>query len=157
LVLDSAFDVVTANRPLDALLRLVDRDLLAPPVNVVRVSLHPRGLSRYIVNLDEWRSHLLRQVRRHAAAAPSADFDHLLQEVLGWTDGPEEEPSPADPSFALTLHLKVDHVDLRFFSTVATFGTPLDVAASELAIETFIPADSLTKEWLEHQSGDTQN
>ena len=156
LVLDAHFDVVTSNAAVDRLLlALVDPDLLDPPVNVVRVTLHPRGLSRHIRNLSAWREHLLRQVRQHAAAAPSADLDSLLAEVLDYTGSADAvtERYPATPSFALTLELQVGEDMLRLYSTVATFGTPLDVAASELAIETFLPADPLTRAWL-HRAAD---
>jgi len=147
LVLDAAFDVVVANAAVDRLLALVDPDLLDPPVNVIRLTLHPRGLSRHITNLGAWRAHLLRQLRQHAAAAPSPDLSALLAEAERWPAPAEEAPS-AGPSFALPLELSVGGQALRLYSTVATFGTPLDVAASELAIETFLPADDTTRLWL---------
>src|SRR3954451_22186715 len=90
LVIDGAFDVVATNKSVDVLLALVDADLLDPPVNVVRVTLHPRGLSRHIANLPEWRAHLVRQLRRHVAAAPSADLSALLAEVSGYPVDPAE-------------------------------------------------------------------
>src|SRR4051794_7090242 len=147
-VLDAHFDVVATNAALDRLLALVDADLLDPPVNVVRVTLHPRGLSRHIANLSEWRAHLVRQLRRHAAAAPSADLEALLAEVSAYPVDPAEPAGPEGASFALALELDVDGGRMRLYSTVATFGTPLDVAASELAIETFLPADEQTRAWL---------
>jgi transcriptional regulator with XRE-family HTH domain len=147
LVVDSHFDVVASNNAVGALLALVDADLLDPPVNVVRATLHPRGLSRHIVNLPEWRAHLLRQLRRHAAAAPSADLDALLAEVSAYPFV-AGEPAADGATFALALELDVDGRRLRMYSTIATFGTPLDVAASELAIETFLPADEQTRQWL---------
>jgi transcriptional regulator with XRE-family HTH domain len=153
LVLDAHFDVVATNKALDRMLVLVDADLLDPPVNVVRVTLHPRGLSRYIANLPEWRAHLLRQLRRHAAAAPSADLNALLAEVETYPVDHAEPAGPAGANFALTLELSVDGQRLRLYSTIATFGTPLDVAASELAIETFLPADETTRAWLSAAAG----
>jgi transcriptional regulator with XRE-family HTH domain len=149
LVLDAQFDVVTANRACDRLLALVDAELLDPPVNVVRATLHPRGLARWITNLPAWRAHLLRQVRRHlAATAGDDDLASLLAEAEAYPvrDAPGEPM--AGPMFALPLELFVDGVQLRLYSTVATFGTPLDVAASELAVETFLPADDVTRQWL---------
>ena len=147
LVIDAQFDVVATNAAVDRLMALVHPELLDPPVNVVRVMLHPRGLADRVGNYGAWRAHLLRQVRRHAAAAPSADLQALLTEVEGYPDRPSAAPVPAGPTFALPLELHVDGVVLRTYSTVATFGTPLDVAASELAIETFIPADETTRRW----------
>ncbi len=148
LVLDAHFDVVASNAAVDRLLTLVDADLLDPPVNVVRATLHPRGLSRYITNLPAWRAHLVRQVRRHADVAPSHDLDELLAEIEGYPTGGGDVDRTAGATFALPLELLIDGQPLRLYSTVATFGTPLDVAASELAIETFLPADGATREWL---------
>lgn len=148
LVLDAHFDVVASNRAVDRLLALVDADLLDPPVNVVRVMLHPRGLSRYVANLAQWRAHLLRQVRQHLAAAPAADLGELLREVESYPVRSSGDDTVTGPRFALPLELDIDGRRLRMYSTVATFGTPLDVAASELAIETFLPADVATREWL---------
>lgn len=154
LVLDAQFDVVATNRAVERLLGLVDPDLLDPPVNVVRVVLHPRGLSRCITNLPAWRGHLLRQVRQHAAAAPSAGLDVLLREAEGYPVPPSPDATGTatgtgtGPMFALPLELDVQGQRLRMYSTIATFGTPLDIAASELAIETFLPADQATCQWL---------
>jgi transcriptional regulator with XRE-family HTH domain len=149
LVLDAQFDVLATNRGCDRLLALIDADLLDPPVNVVRATLHPRGLARSITNLAAWRGHLLRQVRRHLAATPAdAALEALLHEAEAY---PVRHAAPAPdpgPTFALPLELCVDGVRLRLYSTVSTFGTPLDVAASELAIETFLPADDVTRAWL---------
>ncbi len=151
LVLDAQFDVLVTNRGCERLLALIDPDLLDPPVNVVRATLHPRGLARSITNLPAWRAHLLRQVRRHLAATPAdADLGALLREAEAYPAGHDEacDAAPPGPTFALPLELRVDGVRLRLYSTVATFGTPLDVAASELAIETFLPADEVTRQWL---------
>lgn len=147
LVLDAEFDVVATNAAVDRLLgNLVDPDLLDPPVNVVRVTLHPRGLARHIANLGPWRAHLLRQVRQHAIAAPSTSLDAVLAEAEAF---PHPEPAEdAGGTFALPMQLRIGETTLQLFSTVATFGTPLDVAASELAIETFLPADAATRRWL---------
>lgn len=147
LVLDAEFDVVATNAAVDRLLgALVDPDLLDPPVNVVRVTLHPRGLARHLGNLGPWRAHLLRQVRQHAVAAPSGSLDALLTEAEAFPH--PDEDIPEGGMFALPMQLRIGDATLQLFSTVATFGTPLDVAASELAIETFLPADAFTRAWL---------
>ncbi len=147
LVLDAEFDVVATNAAVDRMLAtLVDPELLDPPVNVVRVTLHPRGLARHLRNLGPWRAHLLRQVRQHAAAAPSESLDALLAEAETFPH--PEHAEPEGGTFALPMQLRVGDTTLSLFSTVATFGTPLDVAASELAIETFLPADTTTRAWL---------
>jgi hypothetical protein len=150
LVLDADFDVVAANAAIDKLLTLVDPELHGPPVNVVRATLHPRGLAPHIGNLGPWRAHLLRQVRRHAAAAPSPALDALLAEASAYPHPDDDEPDTR--TFALPLELRVGGAVLQLYSTVATFGTPLDVAASELAIETFLPADDATRRWFAAQA-----
>lgn len=148
LVIDAHFDVVATNAAVDRLMALVDADLLDPPVNVVRVMLHPRGLAKHVVNMAAWRHHLLRQVRQHAAVAPSPDLVALYEEAAGYPVREGEAPVSRGATFALPLELDVDGARLRLYSTVATFGTPLDVAASELALETFLPADDATRHWL---------
>ncbi len=149
LVLDAQFDVVTTNAGCHRLMALVDPELLDPPVNVVRATLHPRGLARWITNLPAWRAHLLRQVRRHlAATGGDADLAALLAEAEAYPVPASDAVPHPGPTFALPLELCVDGVQLRLYSTVATFGTPLDVAASELAVETFLPADAGTRQWL---------
>src|SRR3712207_3929315 len=84
LVIDAHFDVVATNAAVDRLMALVDPDLLDPPVNVVRVMLHPRGLAKHVVNLAAWRHHLLRQVRQHAAVMPSPDVAALDDEAAAY-------------------------------------------------------------------------
>ena len=149
LVLDAQFDVVATNTGCERLLALIDPDVLDPPVNVVRATLHPRGLARWITNLPAWRAHLLRQVRQHlAATAGDADLAALLAEAEAYPVPASDTLAHTGPTFALPLELCVDGVPLRLYSTVATFGTPLDVAASELAVETFLPADEPTRRWL---------
>jgi transcriptional regulator with XRE-family HTH domain len=154
LVLDAQFDVVAANAACNRLMALVDPELLDPPVNVVRATLHPRGLAQWIVNLASWRAHLLRQVRQHlAATGGDADLTALLAEAEGYPVPDTTAEPMIGPTFALPLELCVDGLRLRLYSTVATFGTPLDVAASELAVETFLPADEVTRRWLTTGSG----
>jgi transcriptional regulator with XRE-family HTH domain len=129
LVLDAHFDVIATNAAVD------------------RVMLHPRGLASRVVNYGAWRAHLLRQVRQHAAAAPSESLRALLAEAAAYPSRPSAPPAHEGATFALPLELEVGGAVLRMYSTIATFGTPLDVAASELAIETFLPADEATRRW----------
>src|SRR3954447_4327898 len=129
LVLDAQFDVVAANPACDRLLALVDPDVLDPPVNVVRATLHPRGLARWITNLPAWRAHPLRQVRRHLAAtagggdrAAPLPGDAGRGPLLVGGGGPRVRDAPGEPmpgpTFALPLELCIDGVRLRLYSTV---------------------------------------
>ena len=124
--------------------------LLAPPVNALRLSLHPKGLAPSILNLGEWRGHVLGRLRRQAAIAADPALTRLYQELRGY---PCDEPAPEieipGPGDVVTrLRLRDGERELSFFTTIATFGTPLDVTVSELAIESFFPADAATAEAL---------
>jgi hypothetical protein len=145
-VVDRGWHLVDANASLALFTAVVDPELLRPPVNVLRVSLHPDGLARHIVNLGEWRSHLLHRLRRQVELTADAELAELAEELRGYPcDQPEPEielPGPGD--IVVPLRLRRDGGELAFFSTVATFGTPLDVTVAELVIESFYPADERT-------------
>ncbi|WP_127794341.1 helix-turn-helix domain-containing protein [Agromyces sp. LHK192] len=153
LVVDAAWNVVDANAHVGILLQGVDRALLAPPMNALRVTLDPRGMAPHIENLEQWREHLLGRARRQA----SLTRDGRLLEVLHEYDvhehdepgGHEPGTAPHDGEIALPLRLRVGGETLSFLSTISTFGTPLDVTLSELAVEAFLPADDATRRALE--------
>jgi transcriptional regulator with XRE-family HTH domain len=121
-------------------------ELLAPPANAMRLALHPDGLAGRIVNLGEWRAHLLGRLRRQVALTADEELARLLDEVRAYPCDqlePEVElPGPGD--VAVPLRIRRGGRELAFLSTVATFGTPLDVTVAELAIESFFPADDAT-------------
>lgn len=149
-VVDRRWELVDSNASAGVLLAGVADHLLAPPVNVLRVSLHPDGLAPRTVNLGEWRAHLLGRLRRQVELTADPDLAALHTELTGYPcDQPEpdvELPGPAD----LFTPLRLRHGDgeLSFFSTVATFGTPLDVTVAELVVESFFPADDHTSDVL---------
>jgi transcriptional regulator with XRE-family HTH domain len=145
LVVDRLWNVVTANVSAVSLLQGVDRDLLEPPVNVMRVSLHPRGLAPYTRNFAAWARHLVGQLRQQVETSGDPDLAALLDEVSRYPGVPVETsaPGPADRVITTVRYAGPDG-DLAFFTTIATFGAPLDVTAAELAIETFYPADEQT-------------
>jgi transcriptional regulator with XRE-family HTH domain len=138
--------LVDANASVALFTAEVRPDLLTPPANVLRVSLHPEGMAPRIVNLGEWRAHLLSRLRRQIALTADAGLAALYDELRAYPcDQPEPEielPGPGD----VVVPLRVRHTEseLAFFSTVATFGTPLDVTVSELMIESFFPANPET-------------
>jgi transcriptional regulator with XRE-family HTH domain len=149
-VVDRGWNLVDANDSLAIFLRGVAPSLLAPPANVLRVSLHPEGMAPRIVNLGEWRAHLLGRLHRQIALAADTALRDLYDELRAYPCAqPEPEieiPGPGD----IVVPLRIRHAgrDLAFFSTVATFGTPLDITVAELAIESFFPADSDTASFL---------
>jgi transcriptional regulator with XRE-family HTH domain len=146
-VVDRRWDLVTANRPALALLAEgVDPALLAPPVNTLRLVLHPDGLAPRVGNLEEYSAHLLDRLRRQADASGDDGLVALHEELAGYPgvrdDGPVHA-SPADLLF-VPLVLRTAGETLTFFSTIATFGTALDITIAELAVESFFPADEVT-------------
>jgi MmyB-like transcription regulator ligand binding domain len=142
-VLDRGWNLVDANESVALLTEGVAQELLAPPANALRITLHPEGMAPRIVNLGEWRAHLLGRLRRQVALTADPELAHLLNELRAYPcDQPEPEveiPGPGD--IVVPLRIRHDDRELAFFSTVATFGTPLDVTVAELAIESFFPAD----------------
>ncbi|MEU7732208.1 helix-turn-helix domain-containing protein [Streptomyces griseus] len=157
LVVDGTYGVVAANRGIALLLAGVPEKLLAPPVNAMRLTLHPEGLAPRIVNLPEWRADLLAQMDRQIALVRSPELRALYDEVAAYpvperaagadrrTGGAGHKRSAA---FALPMLLEHGGRILSFVSSIATFNTPMDVTVAELAIETFLPADRETAAYL---------
>jgi transcriptional regulator with XRE-family HTH domain len=149
LVVDRHWHVVSANRPALAIMSEgVSAELLDPPVNALRVSLHPDGLAPRIANLAEYGAHVLERLHRQALVSGDPELAVLHDELSSYPGvGDRTGPTDPDPSARLfvPLVLRVDGVqELTFFSTVATFGTALDVTIAELAIESFFPGDEAT-------------
>lgn len=152
LAVDGAYQVVAANRAVSLLLDGVAEDLLVPPLNAMRLTLHPRGMAPRIRNYGQWRAHLLHQMERQLAVLRSAPLRAVYEEVSAYPppDVPGEgrtDDGPAAP-FALPLVLEHDGRTLSFISAISTFNTPMDVTVSELALETFLPADAETAAYL---------
>lgn len=145
-VVDRRWTLVDANASVALLTDGVAPELLAPPANALRVSLHPDGMAPRIVNLGEWRAHLLGRLRRQVAHTADPALAQLYDELRAYPcDQPAPEvdlPGPGD--IVVPLRLRHAARELAFFSTVTTFGTPLDITVAELAIESFFPADSDT-------------
>ncbi|WP_406343699.1 helix-turn-helix domain-containing protein [Streptomyces sp. NBC_01578] len=154
LVVDGTYTVVAANQGIEMLLEGVAEHLLAPPLNAMRLTLHPQGLAPRIRNLRAWRADLLAQMERQIALARSAELRELYEEVAAYPvpDGADGQDEPAGPpsalSFALPLVIEHHGRVLSFVSSIATFNTPMDVTVAELAIETFLPADQETASYL---------
>jgi transcriptional regulator with XRE-family HTH domain len=146
LAVDRHWSLLAANSAVPRMLQVADPALLQPPINVLRVSLHPRGLAPHIVNLGAWREHLFIRLRRQIEVSGDATLAALLEELKGYP-GPTYSPTEAErlqSSFIVPIQLAVGDSVLSFISTTTVFGTPLDVTLSELAIEAFLPADAET-------------
>ncbi|MER5756878.1 helix-turn-helix transcriptional regulator [Streptomyces sp. NPDC002088] len=152
LVVDAMYTVVAANRGITMLLAGVAESLLVPPLNAMRLTLHPEGLAPRIRNLREWRGHLLAQMERQIALYRSDALRTLYEEVAAYPvpeTGPQDrEPAEPVPYFALPMQVEHEGRVLSFISSISTFNTPMDVTVAELAIETFLPADPATVKYL---------
>ena len=142
-VVNRWWDMVDANKGVVLFTAGCAPFLLEPPVNVLRLSLHPDGLAPRIANLPQWRAHLLTQLRHRAAAMGDQRLLELHEELDGYPGGLAETPSATDVVLPLQFH----HGDtlLSFFSIAAAVGTANDVTVEELAIESFYPADPGTE------------
>ena len=152
-IVDRRWDLVAAN---GTALRLftagVAPHLLEPPANVYRLGLHPEGLAQRVRNMAEYSHHLLSQLQREVALTGDPALQELLAEVRGYPDLTHPSRMETDPARMLFLPMEfttVDGVELSFFSTLATFGTALDVTVAELSIEAFFPADERTRHALQ--------
>jgi transcriptional regulator with XRE-family HTH domain len=145
-VVDRSWELIMGNRGIGLLLEGVDPDLLAPPVNVLRVALHPGGMAPSILNLAEWRAHLLERLERQIAATGDPSLRTLLSELEGYPTPAADGPAVSLGDVCVPLRLRTAHGELSFISTVATFGTAVDITVAELAIESFFPADAATAE-----------
>ncbi len=143
LLLDDHWDIVDANTAVDQLLAGCAPELLEPPINVIRVCLHPDGLAGRIGNRAEWGGHLLQQVRHRAERTHDRRHRELAAETAGYLGESEAATPPAGP--VITLEIDVDGAPLRFFSTSATLSTATDAALEGLHLETFLPADHETR------------
>ncbi|MFD0318325.1 helix-turn-helix domain-containing protein [Streptomyces flavalbus] len=148
LVVDATYNVLAANRGITALLGEVPPALLGPPLNAMRLTLHPEGLAPRIRNLRQWRGHLLAQMERQIALHRSAALRALYEEVAAYPVPEEAVPEGAAdeavPYVALPLLIEHGGRTLSFISSISTFNTPMDVTVAELAIETLLPADPAT-------------
>jgi hypothetical protein len=149
LIVDAHWNLVAANEALTALLGGVAPHLLEPPVNALRVSLHPHGMAPRIENLAEWSAHLLERLQRQIAASADPALVELRDELTTYPGVVERSPDGDDMAAMLFVPLRLRPVasggeSLSFFSTVATFGTALDITLAELSIESFFPADERT-------------
>jgi transcriptional regulator with XRE-family HTH domain len=150
LLVDGTWNLLAANGALSVLTDLVDPDLLAPPVNALRVSLHPRGLARHVLDVGEYAAHLVSRVRRQADRSARTGLTALANELVGYCRELGVDPH-AQPRDRVVLPLRLRHPragELSLFSTVAVLGAPLDVTLDEVAIESFFPADERTAQFL---------
>jgi transcriptional regulator with XRE-family HTH domain len=148
LVVDRNWNLIFANATTHLLLNLASPELTAPPCNVLRVALHPRGLAPYIRNLPLWREHLLQRMRRQVEASGDTGIFTLLRELEQYpcANGSTEPPvHQTGQEVALPVEFSTPLGDLSFISTITVFGTPTEVTLSEVALECLYPANEATR------------
>ena len=151
LALDRHWNLVAANRMVPHLLAGAHPELLKAPVNVLRLSLHPKGLAPQIVNLAQWRNHLFERLRQQIQATSDPVLASLLEELRAYplAEGAEDLQMEGEHlGVVMPFRFRSSAGILSFISTTTIFGTPVDVTLQELAMETFFPADAQTGEVL---------
>ena len=158
LAVDRHWNMLAHNSVVPKLLIGVDPEMLKPPLNVLRLSMHPNGLAPRIVNYTQWREHLFVRLRQQISASGDAGLIDLLNELQALPPPPNAQPAaPSEISpVVIPFQYQTPMGVMSFISTITVFGTPVDITLSELALETFFPADARTAELL-RRLGDGQN
>lgn len=141
---DRQWRVVASNSALPELYEGCAEELLRPPVNGLRLTLHPQGMAPRIANLAEWRAHILARLKQQIDMTAFPELIALRRELLSYPAPPEAQDLMAEQAVAIPLKVQTSLGLLSFFSTTTIFGTPVDVTLSELALELFFPADAAT-------------
>lgn len=150
LAIDRHWNLVAANRAVQPFMAAAVPSLLTPPINVLRLSLHPEGLAPRIANFAQWRSYLLRRIQRENELSGDPVMRELLTELQGYSshvasaDLTMPSIAHADDRVFVPLQLTSEDGVLSFISTTTVFGTPVDVTVSEIALECMFPADDVT-------------
>jgi transcriptional regulator with XRE-family HTH domain len=170
LAVDGHWELIDANDAVSLLTEGTAAELMEPPVNVLRLSLHPDGMAPRILNLEQWRQHVLFRLRRQADRSGDPFLHELYEELSGYPGGggadaarvadgargaggvrevggaarKEANGAGEAADVVLPMRLRVGDAELSFLSTTTVFGSPLDVTVAELAIESFYPADAAT-------------
>ncbi|MFI0508408.1 helix-turn-helix domain-containing protein [Streptomyces sp. WSLK1-5] len=153
---DRRWNIIMTNRAVEPFFAEVDPDLLRQPVNLVRLGLDPRGFAPLVVNLADVRVVFRSRIRRQLAVSPDAELAALYAELLDPDSEDASEPDSVDVSnrsvesdVVLPMILRLDGRELRLFSTITTFGTPMDITLEEVAIESYYPADEESAAYFE--------
>src|SRR5579859_1268938 len=143
LAYDRHWNLVSANRMVAPLLEGVPERLLGQPFNILRLAFHPEGLAPRTVNLAEWCAHLLERLHRQCEITADPELIKLYHELKAYPIPARSGPLPPD-NVAIPFKLRFGGSVVSFMSATMIFGTPVDITLSELALETFFPADELT-------------
>jgi hypothetical protein len=152
-VVDRQWNVAMVNRAVQMLAQGLPEKVLGPPLNVYRLCLHPEGLAGRTTNFVDWAGYLLGQLRRSIVLTGDPSLVALLEEVSDYPNVKQVQPlvataGPDDPPLLVPFQLATPLGELKLFTTLTTFGTPLDITIDELAIELFFPADDRSDQML---------
>jgi transcriptional regulator with XRE-family HTH domain len=142
LVAGPSGDLVAANAAIDVLVDGAAPELLEPPVNLLRLAVHPDGMAPRVENLREWGRHILENVRARALRHPDERLDALVADIESHLPPPELGTDHV--GFAVPLRLRCEEGELRLMTTLTSFATALDVTLAELHLEAFLPVDDAT-------------
>jgi transcriptional regulator with XRE-family HTH domain len=141
---DRRWDLVNANEKALAFVDGLPESVLTPAINVYRLSLHPDGLSKRILNFDEYSDHMLSRLQHQVNISADPELMDLLEEMKGYVGNRRPHVPLSSAQVLLPMRLQVGDQVLSMMSTIAVFGTPVDITLAELALETFFPADAET-------------
>ncbi|MEV6275414.1 helix-turn-helix transcriptional regulator [Nocardia sp. NPDC051832] len=143
--------LVVANAAFDLLAGSAAPHLLKPPINVLRLALHPEGLAKHVVNLPEWGRHVTESLHGRALRSPDPALDQFIAELESYL--PEANPGPDHLGFAVPLRLRRPEGELQLITTITSFATAVDITLAELHLEAFLPGDDFTATYLRRQYG----
>jgi transcriptional regulator with XRE-family HTH domain len=154
--IDRRWNILASNRSLPRIYEGVAEALITPPVNALRLTLHPQGMAPRVINLAEWRAHVLARLRAQIAVTADEGLVDLYSELRSYGDEDDADPSPADSRTGplIPFRLATEFGPLSFLTTTMVFDTPLDVTLSELIVECFFPADAETTERVRTMAAD---
>jgi transcriptional regulator with XRE-family HTH domain len=144
-------ELVGANAALDVLTHGAAPALLEPPINVLRLAVHPEGMARRVRNLGEWGRHIVENLHARALRSPDPRLDAFIAELQGYL--PAGRPGPEHIGFAVPLRLAFENGELQLITTLTSFATATDVTLAELDLEAFLPADETTARVLQQRYG----
>lgn len=148
-------ELVAANAAIGLLIEGAADDLLEPPVNLLRLSLHPGGLADRVVNLAQWGRHVVESLRSQSLRSPDPRLDELITELESYI--PDVNSGPDHLGFAVPRRLRTDRGELGLITTLTSFATATDVTVAELQLEAFLPADDASAEILRRAQRDQKN
>ncbi|MEU8224023.1 helix-turn-helix transcriptional regulator [Kribbella sp. NPDC048915] len=138
------WDLLAMNQAMRPFLADLPPERAGPPVNMLRATLHPDGLAPMVRNLEQWRAHVIRRVRRQLDRTADLSLEELLEDLQRHDVPARRQPAHPADDLVVPLQLATPYGDLDFLYAATVFGSPRDVTLDEIAIETFFPANEAT-------------